>query len=66
MDQLNDNTKKKESKHLTRVEREMIERLLNSGVSKREIGRRLGRDLSVIKREIKRGSVSQRIPNKYQ
>ena len=37
-----------------------------SGANKREIARALRRDLSVVKREIKRGSVEQRIVKKYQ
>jgi IS30 family transposase len=43
----------------------VIERLLKAGASKRETARILQRDLSVIKREVKRGSVEQRVTKQY-
>jgi len=65
MSQENDTTKKRECKHLTLPERQAIERMMKSGANKHEIARVLRRDLSVIKREVRRGSVEQRITKKY-
>jgi len=66
MGQENDNTKTKERKHLHYEERKIIERLLKAGSNKAEIARLLKRDKSTIKREIRRGSVSQKKRNTYE
>jgi IS30 family transposase len=60
------NTKLQESEHLNYEERKTIERQLKAGVSKKGIARLLVRDLSTIKREIKRGAIKQRKRNPYQ
>ena len=60
MSQGKDNTRKQECKHLTLAERETMERMLRTGSGKRAVARALNRDLSVIKREFRRGSVEQR------
>jgi len=65
MSQENDNTRKRGSKHLTIAERQAIERMLKEGANKREIARALRRDLSTIKREVKRGTVPQRKKKQY-
>lgn len=52
--------------HLNYEERKIIERLLKAGVKKSEIARMLLRNISTIKREIKRGSVIQRKRNHYE
>lgn len=65
MSQGNDSTKKRECKHLTQPERETIERMLKLGASKREVARVLRRDLSVVKREVRRGSAEQRTMKRY-
>jgi IS30 family transposase len=52
MSQENHNTEKSKRKHLNRAERETIERMYRTGVSKGEIARALLRDKSTIKREI--------------
>jgi len=52
--------------HLTKSERETIERMHRCGASKGEIARALYRDKSTIKREMKRGSVIQRKRNPYE
>ena len=54
------------SEHLNYEERKTIERMLREGANKGEISRALYRDKSTIKREIKRGSVTQRKRNKYE
>ena len=59
------NTKRGKRKHLNSEERNTIERLLNAGSSRKQIATLLRRDLSTIKREIKRGSVIQRRKNSY-
>ncbi len=59
-------TKSKKCKHIIYAEREIIERQLDLNQSKRKIAELLGRDLSTIKREIKRGSVKQKKRNPYQ
>jgi len=56
-------TNKKKFQHLNKEERKIIERLLGEGVRKIEIARILRRDVSTIKREIKRGMVEQRKRN---
>lgn len=60
------NTKLRESEHLNHEERKTIERQLRAGVSKKAIALLLVRDISTIKREIKRGTVVQRKRNPYQ
>ena len=47
-----------ESKHLTRIERQQIERWLKEKVKVAEIARRLNRHRSTIYREIQRGLVA--------
>lgn len=59
------NTKHKKRKHLNNEERDIIERQLKQGSSKKKIADLLGRDLSTIKREIRRGCVIQRRKNPY-
>lgn len=59
MNQLNNNTKKREFQHLNVEERKIIDRLLNENVSQAEIARILRRDKSTICREVRRGSVEQ-------
>lgn len=60
-----DTTKRNKREHLTLAERKTIERMLRTGANKAEIARALYRDISTIKREIKRGSVEQRRLNPY-
>ena len=55
----NNTTKRREFKHLGLEERGAIEKLLEIGVSIREIARRLGRNASTVSREIKRGTTTQ-------
>ncbi|HQH63126.1 MAG TPA: IS30 family transposase [Clostridiales bacterium] len=52
-------------KHLSEEERKIIEREMRYGTGKAGIARLLHRDISTIKREIKRGSVIQRKENPY-
>lgn len=59
-------TKIKKCEHLNNEERKIIERLLREKRSKSHIARVLLRDLSTIKREIKRGAVIQRKRNPYE
>lgn len=59
MSQLDDNMVPPNRKHLNMEERYIIERKRSSGASIGEIARTLCRDVSTIKREIKRGSVVQ-------
>ena len=66
MSQEKDTTQKRKTEHLNNAERQCIERMLRSGANKGEIARALFRDKSTIKREIKRGSVTQRKRNPYQ
>jgi IS30 family transposase len=63
MSQLNYNPKAKKAEHLNVEERKIIERMLREGANKGQIARALLRDLSTIKREIKRGSVVHRRRN---
>ncbi|QMI86157.1 helix-turn-helix domain-containing protein [Carnobacteriaceae bacterium zg-84] len=58
MSEINYNTKK-QYKQLSLVERTKIETLLNEKKPIRYIAERLGRNVSTIYREIKRGSVNQ-------
>ncbi len=60
------NTNERKNEHLNYEERKIIERMRREGVGKGEIARILQRDKSTIKREIKRGSVTQRRRNKYE
>jgi IS30 family transposase len=52
-------TPRKKREHLTEAERKTIERMVREGANKGEIARALYRDKSTIKREIRRGSVTQ-------
>lgn len=54
-----DNTSNRAGKHLTYGERCKIEAYLEEGLTRREIGRRLGRHHSTISTEIERGTVRQ-------
>ena len=65
MSQVNDTTKKTICQHLNEAEREIIERQLALGTPKKQIARLLGRNISTIRREIKRGSVTQRKTKPY-
>jgi IS30 family transposase len=65
MSQLEHTTESKKREHLNIAERKIIERMLREGANKGEIARALYRDKSTIKREVKRGSVSQRRQNPY-
>ena len=65
MSQLHDTTKKTTCQHLNEAEREIIERQLTLGTPKKQIARLLGRNISTIRREIKRGSVIQRKTKPY-
>ena len=56
----------KKRKHLTEAERKTIERMIQAGANKAEIARALYRDKSTIKREIRRGTVTQRKRNPYE
>lgn len=57
--------KRQKFKHLNKYEREIIGRKLATGTTKAEIARVLGRNISTIKREIKRGTVIQKKENPY-
>jgi len=65
MSQQNDTTNNKKCQHLNAAERKIIERQLSLGTPKKQIARLLGRNISTIRREIKRGSVVQRKTKKY-
>lgn len=65
MNQDNFSTEKRKGKHLCLWERQEIEKGINSGGSIRAIARALNRNPSTISREIERGSVIQRMTNKY-
>lgn len=60
MSQEQHNTNAPKCEHLNFEERKTIERMRKRGVSKAKIAMALERDLSTIKREIRRGSVVQR------
>jgi IS30 family transposase len=66
MSQIEYTTEAKKSEHLNFAERQIIERMLREGANKGEITRALRRDESTIKREVKRGSVTQRKRNPYE
>lgn len=51
---------KKAYHHITLDERKLIERLLRTNTPKRQIAKLLGRSITTIRKEIKRGSVEQR------
>lgn len=63
MSQTDNTTNESKRKHLNEAERKIIERMLRAGSNKAQIARALLRDISTIKREIKRGSVVQRRQN---
>lgn len=65
MSQVNYSTKKTNCQHLNETERQIIERQLALGTPKKQIARLLGRNISTIRREIKRGSVKQRKTKNY-
>lgn len=65
MSQVNYTTKKTNCQHLNETERQIIERQLALGTPKKQIARLLGRNISTIRREIKRGSVTQRKTKNY-
>jgi len=66
MSQEQNTTETRKCVHLTFAERKTIERILRESANKEQIARALLRDKSVIKREIKRGSVVQRKRNPYE
>ena len=66
MSQNKDTTPEVKREHLNFEERKTIERMLRSGANKGEIAKALYRDKSTIKREIKRGSTTQRKRNPYE
>lgn len=59
MTQTYSNTKERRFIHLTAIERGQIAAYLDEGLSLREIARRMGRNVSTISREKKRGMVHQ-------
>lgn len=59
MTQTDSNTKRRTFTHLTEIERGQIAAYLDQNLSLREIARRLGRDVSTISREKKRGTIRQ-------
>jgi len=59
MSQEDGNTKEKKSPPLNFEERQIIQRMRHEGKNKGEIARALARDLSTVKREIRRGEVEQ-------
>lgn len=65
MSQVEYSTENRKREHLNAEERKIIERELRGGTCKAQIARLLLRDVSTIKREIKRGSVVQRKNNPY-
>lgn len=65
MSQVHDTTKKTTCQHLNEAERKIIERQLTLGTPKKQIARLLGRNISTIRREIKRGNVIQRKAKPY-
>ena len=65
MSQENGSTNVQKREHLNLEERKIIARMLRSGANKAEIARTLRRDLSTIKREVRRGSVVKRRKNPY-
>lgn len=65
MSQQDYTTEKRKCQHLNEAERKIIERQLIMGTPKKQIARLLGRNISTIRREIKRGSVIQRKTKRY-
>lgn len=59
MTQIHSNTKKRNYTHLTDIERGQIAAYIEQGLSQRKIAEKMGRNVSTISREIKRGSVQQ-------
>ncbi|MEI3614177.1 helix-turn-helix domain-containing protein [Pseudogracilibacillus sp. SO30301A] len=59
MTQTHSNTKKRNYTHLTDIERGQIAAYLEQELSLRDIAKKMGRDVSTISREKKRGSVQQ-------
>lgn len=59
MIQFHSNTKERTFIHLTEIERGQIAAYLEEGLKLREIARRMGRNVSTISREKKRGTVQQ-------
>ncbi|KGX84587.1 helix-turn-helix domain-containing protein [Pontibacillus litoralis] len=59
MTQIHSNMKKRTYTHLTDIERGQIAAYLEQGLSLRNIAKKMGRDVSTISREKKRGSVQQ-------
>jgi IS30 family transposase len=59
MTHTNSNTRKRTFTHLTEIERGQIAAYLDENLSLREIARRMGRHISTISREKKRGTVQQ-------
>src|SRR5699024_1563746 len=59
MTQTHSTTKKQSYTHLTEIERGQMAAYIQEDLSYREIGRRLGRNVSTISREIERGTVIQ-------
>ena len=59
------NTEERKGKHLCKWERGEIEKALLRGASMRSIARVLGRSASTVSREIKRGTVTQRVSKEY-
>lgn len=59
MTQTNSNTKEHAFTHLTEIERGQIAAYIDEGLSLREIGKRMGRNVSTISRERKRGTAQQ-------
>lgn len=59
MTQSHSTTKGRTFTHLTEIERGQMAALHNEGISQREIARKMGRHVSTISREIKRGTVQQ-------
>ena len=53
------NTNKRDFTHLSETERGEIAAYIDAGLSLREIGRRMNRNVGTISREKKRGSVQQ-------
>lgn len=59
MTHIHSNTKKRKYTHLTDIERGQIAAYIEQELSYREIAEKMGRDVSTISREVKRGSVQQ-------
>lgn len=59
MTQTHSTTKERTFIHLTEIERGQIAAYIDEGLSLREIARKMGRDVSTISREKKRGAVQQ-------